>query len=1524
MLYNAITIGEFKMLKRTSVKLLAFLLTAVMIFFVLPLTALAEIGTNGTETAATESADGSVTNYKDFLANLKVLENYAVSYGNSVSRDSGELVLNFIRTGVERYQDDNWTTLAGQEIIGFTSYVETKDAENGTTAMNLKNIVIDNFTLPNGNKVDFGHMFGCMNISYVNKGSADLSGWSGDICDLLQYSVANIDAINSNTDGTVESMAAYVQQNCFGVDASGAFGWDDFWGDMDAYYLITEYKKGSGSFSTLMENYFKEDLDDTDRTVYFMNNRFAVADSKDAVRKAIYDAYSSDVSIKILESGRGLSSYNALRQACCYAVADYIYSQAQGKLVEGTVSDDTAKNGYYSVFSSEHSVLAPGITQDINYAQTVDGKQIVYYVATVDVTRDDVTILVNYNNNKAPVGSNIGMQSVMNQTAALVENYRNKTDEYGNKMYENFNAIVATNGAGYNITSGVPAGLVVMEGVEYYPVTAPGFFAILKDGSAMIGTKADYEANKERIKEGIAAFGSVLIKNGKIDVTKNANYTSSRASRTAIGITAEGKVVMMVLDGGQLPRSAGGAMEEIAQIMLEAGCVEAVNLDGGGSSTYLSKPAGKDDIELVNVPSDGYDRSVATSLVAISTSAPSTSFDHAVVLSDYEYITAGTSMQFTATGVSNTGNAAVIPEGAYWRVSNTAIATINQATGLFTAVATGDVTVQFIVNGEVKGEKVINVVLPDDIKFVENRITAVYGVPKKIDVTVWYQGHKVAFTPLRDTFVFFDYEFDSNGQPKLYFTSTAGYINGLEFIGTDANKVRTAPVYAAVMVGNKIIAAQATINLYYADEATFDFENATQGNNKLAWNREIENAKTTDNQLYRISDPDSPVVIDYTFALDITAIDFPAQLEPLKEKLPTQQEGATAWTYLLQLAERVCTQTKVTIRAEFSTELEVDISNLKIVNDYFTLTSATLDENNVLTVVCNWKNQSQAINPATANPLCILSGIKATVKDTAAYFNNEILIANNGTVTYDIYLAASSLHSFAQDAANQAQFGLYPYVHEEDCRSDFSDADDEEATATNNDKGAHFSGQYIDFADIYILNNEILQGWHEEENNYYYYKDNEPLTGIQLVPDRHNAAQDRFYEFDETGKLLTEDGTTGLITFNGNLYYAVLGVAQTKWQQLDGKNYYFHPDTGAALNGVQKIKENVYETDVTMGARVYTYTFVDYVLTEGEMVYDTEGKYGSGYRYRWAGDWVKGCWFEYDGNTYHVEKNYPYFITTGYGHYIHDFKDGDSTGCYLFDDKGVLQKDYIGPATVQINGSSYTYLFKDGTIYRQEFFGSEWQKGLIQGTDGYYYYVQGGTGYAAGTIAVSTSFWMGKLGDGTDPRNGIDVKDGSYTFDGYGRLTAALVSESIINNVTGTEVISEIVGRVITVKHTAACKVAYKNDAGEYVIIDAKINPYANVSVALDQDASAEYNFTIPSDAKEVKIVLSGDVNEDGVIDTNDVSKIYSSVMGKTDGINTDNTVETALADVNGDGKLTIADVALLNAARLGKKDLEW
>jgi putative cell wall-binding protein len=69
------------------------------------------------------------------------------------------------------------------------------------------------------------------------------------------------------------------------------------------------------------------------------------------------------------------------------------------------------------------------------------------------------------------------------------------------------------------------------------------------------------------------------------------------APRTAIGRTADGTVLLVTVDGRQPGRSVGATVAGLARIMVELGAVEAISLDGGGSTAMAV------DGELVNVPS---------------------------------------------------------------------------------------------------------------------------------------------------------------------------------------------------------------------------------------------------------------------------------------------------------------------------------------------------------------------------------------------------------------------------------------------------------------------------------------------------------------------------------------------------------------------------------------------------------------------------------------------------------------------------------------------------------------------------------------------------------------------------------------------------------------------------------------------------------------------------------------------------------------------------------------------------------
>jgi len=96
-----------------------------------------------------------------------------------------------------------------------------------------------------------------------------------------------------------------------------------------------------------------------------------------------------------------------------------------------------------------------------------------------------------------------------------------------------------------------------------------------------------------------------LVREGLIEVTDDREMHP----RTAIGIDRDtGDILLLVVDGRQ-SFSRGVTMVELADMMIDLGADEALNLDGGGSSTMVAKkPNGN--VGVVNSPSDGQQRSV--------------------------------------------------------------------------------------------------------------------------------------------------------------------------------------------------------------------------------------------------------------------------------------------------------------------------------------------------------------------------------------------------------------------------------------------------------------------------------------------------------------------------------------------------------------------------------------------------------------------------------------------------------------------------------------------------------------------------------------------------------------------------------------------------------------------------------------------------------------------------------------------------------------------------------------------------
>lgn len=100
----------------------------------------------------------------------------------------------------------------------------------------------------------------------------------------------------------------------------------------------------------------------------------------------------------------------------------------------------------------------------------------------------------------------------------------------------------------------------------------------------------------------IVGGGPQLIKNGRVEITYEAEkilpaFVNDLHPRTAIAKLKSGDVLLVTVDGRQT-NSIGMSLTTLAELLIEFGATEAINLDGGGSTTMVIRN------KLVNKPSD--------------------------------------------------------------------------------------------------------------------------------------------------------------------------------------------------------------------------------------------------------------------------------------------------------------------------------------------------------------------------------------------------------------------------------------------------------------------------------------------------------------------------------------------------------------------------------------------------------------------------------------------------------------------------------------------------------------------------------------------------------------------------------------------------------------------------------------------------------------------------------------------------------------------------------------------------------
>lgn len=210
-----------------------------------------------------------------------------------------------------------------------------------------------------------------------------------------------------------------------------------------------------------------------------------------------------------------------------------------------------------------------------------------------------------------------------------------------------------------------------------------------------------------------------LVENGSVV----SGLSNSASPRTAIGQKADGTLVFYTIDGRKSGHSIGASLNQLAQRMVELGCVTALCLDGGGSTAITVTQPDELTAKTINTPSDGSERAVTNHVFLVATSEPSGRLGSFYVQADHSYVLAGSKVTISAAAL-DTNFIPMDDESYDLETSNGTL----DGNVLTTPAGGGDITVTAY-SGSKQGSTTVHAIeTPDSITVRNSSGTAVSSI----------------------------------------------------------------------------------------------------------------------------------------------------------------------------------------------------------------------------------------------------------------------------------------------------------------------------------------------------------------------------------------------------------------------------------------------------------------------------------------------------------------------------------------------------------------------------------------------------------------------------------------------------------------------------------------------------------------------------------------------------------------------------------------------------------------------------
>ena len=187
--------------------------------------------------------------------------------------------------------------------------------------------------------------------------------------------------------------------------------------------------------------------------------------------------------------------------------------------------------------------------------------------------------------------------------------YDSKQNRPTSEMASEAGGLAAVNAGFFDVKNGGSVTYLKVDGKQGEGDTAKwkstanlnGALIIKRNGGFELELVKDYARYTQHKKyDDVLVTGLLLMDEGKILTLPDNAFVTNRHPRTCLGIVNKNKVLLVTVDG-RAEEAAGMTLQELTMLMLSLNCKEAINLDGGGSTTMrlASESSG-----VVNMPSD--------------------------------------------------------------------------------------------------------------------------------------------------------------------------------------------------------------------------------------------------------------------------------------------------------------------------------------------------------------------------------------------------------------------------------------------------------------------------------------------------------------------------------------------------------------------------------------------------------------------------------------------------------------------------------------------------------------------------------------------------------------------------------------------------------------------------------------------------------------------------------------------------------------------------------------------------------